>query len=155
MASPRPDLLSRVDRVLAPVTWLAAVFTVVVLAVGPELIGAKTTAAAKPAATPAPAGTPAAEETAAAETAAAEETPAAAAVSGEEVFTDSCGGCHTLAAAGTSGATGPNLDELQPDAATVVAVVTSGSGGMPAFEGDLSAEEIEAVADYVATSAGG
>jgi cbb3-type cytochrome c oxidase subunit III len=30
---------------------------------------------------------------------------------GQKLFTQSCGGCHTLAAAGTSGTTGPNLDE--------------------------------------------
>jgi cbb3-type cytochrome c oxidase subunit III len=31
--------------------------------------------------------------------------------SGQKLFTPSCGGCHTLAAAGTSGTIGPNLDE--------------------------------------------
>ncbi len=40
MASPRPDPLRAVDRVLAPLTWLAAAFAVVVLFAGPELIGA-------------------------------------------------------------------------------------------------------------------
>jgi cbb3-type cytochrome c oxidase subunit III len=29
---------------------------------------------------------------------------------GQKLFTQSCGGCHTLAAAGTSGTIGPNLD---------------------------------------------
>ena len=54
-----------------------------------------------------------------------------------------------------TGAIGPNLDELQPDAAAVAAVVTDGQGSMPAFAGHLSAAEIDAVADYVASSAGG
>ncbi len=73
---------------------------------------------------------------------------------GAAVFTSSCGSCHTLEAAGTSGSTGPNLDELMPDEATVEAQVRSGGGGMPAFEGQLSDAEIEAVAAYVADSAG-
>jgi mono/diheme cytochrome c family protein len=73
---------------------------------------------------------------------------------GEAVFTSACGSCHTLAAAGTSGSTGPNLDDLQPDAATVEEQVRNGGGGMPAFEGQLSDDEIEAVAGYVAESAG-
>ena len=30
---------------------------------------------------------------------------------GPEIFTDSCGGCHTLEAAGTAGTVGPDLDE--------------------------------------------
>ena len=65
-----------------------------------------------------------------------------------------CGGCHTLAAAGADGVVGPNLDELQPDAATVATVVSNGQGSMPAFD-DLSDAELQAVADYVASSAGG
>lgn len=77
------------------------------------------------------------------------------AASGEAVFTSNCGSCHTLAAAGTSGTTGPNLDELAPDAARVETQVRNGGGGMPAFEGQLSDAEITAVAEYVASSAGG
>lgn len=40
--------------------------------------------------------------------------------SGAQLFTSAgCGGCHTLAAAGTTGTTGPNLDEfLAPDDTT-------------------------------------
>src|SRR5690242_10797420 len=30
--------------------------------------------------------------------------------SGQQLFTQSCGSCHTLSAAGTSGTLGPNLD---------------------------------------------
>ena len=30
---------------------------------------------------------------------------------GQKLFTSNCGGCHTLAAAGTSGKVGPNLDD--------------------------------------------
>jgi len=73
---------------------------------------------------------------------------------GAAVFASNCGTCHTLAAAGSDGTTGPNLDDLMPDAETVEAQVRSGGGGMPAFEGQLSDDEIEAVATYVSESAG-
>jgi outer membrane protein assembly factor BamB len=75
-------------------------------------------------------------------------------VSGEQVFASSCGSCHTLGAAGTSGSIGPNLDDLMPDEATVEEKVRNGGGGMPSFEGRLSDEEIAAVATYVAENAG-
>ena len=65
-----------------------------------------------------------------------------------------CAGCHTLAAANASGNVGPNLDDLQPDFATVQQQVENGGGGMPAFSGDLSQEEIDAVARYVSDNAG-
>jgi cytochrome c6 len=132
MASPRPDPLRALDRVLAPLSWLAAAFAVIVLLVGPELIGAD-----KPAA------------------------PAAAAEQGAppdgaKVFASAgCDGCHTLKAAGASGTTGPDLDSLKPDAGTVSSVVKSGSGAMPSFGSRLSGVEIQAVADYVAAQAGG
>ena len=74
---------------------------------------------------------------------------------GAAVFASAgCGTCHTFAAAGSDGTTGPNLDELMPDKETVEAQVRSGGGGMPAFEGQLSDDEIDAVATYVSDSAG-
>jgi mono/diheme cytochrome c family protein len=74
---------------------------------------------------------------------------------GAEVFASAgCAGCHTLAAANASGNVGPNLDDLMPDAATVRSQVENGGGGMPAFGGDLSPAEIDAVATYVADNAG-
>jgi mono/diheme cytochrome c family protein len=75
---------------------------------------------------------------------------------GKTVFTTTCGSCHTLSAAGTSGEVGPNLDELEPDLATVEHQVVNGGGGMPAFgkEGLLNAKEIKAVATYVSSVAG-
>ena len=75
---------------------------------------------------------------------------------GAAVFASAgCGGCHTLAAANSSGSTGPNLDDLKPSVEQVEEQVRNGGGGMPAFEGDLSDAEIEAVAQYVSESAGG
>jgi len=66
------------------------------------------------------------------------------------VFSDTCGGCHTLSAAGTSGTTGPNLDDVSLDAAAIEGIVRDGRGGMPAFGDQLSDEEIAAVAEFVA-----
>lgn len=76
-------------------------------------------------------------------------------VSGKAVFTENCATCHALADAGTSGTTGPNLDDVQPDEAGTRRQVTNGGGGMPAFGGRLSDAEIDAVASYVASVASG
>ena len=74
---------------------------------------------------------------------------------GARIFASAgCEGCHTLAAAGSTGNVGPNLDDLKPSFDTVRAQVTNGGGGMPAFGGDLSPEEIDAVARYVSDNAG-
>jgi mono/diheme cytochrome c family protein len=126
-------VLARVDRVLAPLTWVVAAFAVVVLLVGPQLIGAQKSAGATGGGAPAGAAPP----------------------SGRQVFTSNCGGCHTLKAAGTSGTTGPNLDSVKPSAAAVTAIVRSGGGVMPSFSSRLSGAEIQAVAQYVSSSAGG
>lgn len=84
------------------------------------------------------------------------ETEAGDAAAGEGVFASAgCGGCHTLEAAGTSGTVGPNLDEAMPSLDRAVTTITNGRGGMPAFEGQLSEEEIRSVAAFVAESAGG
>ena len=66
-----------------------------------------------------------------------------------------CGSCHVLAAAGSDGSVGPNLDDLKPDLTTVVTQVTVGGGGMPAFKDQLSEQEIAAVAAYVVKSTSG
>jgi murein L,D-transpeptidase YcbB/YkuD len=66
-----------------------------------------------------------------------------------------CGGCHRLSAAGSSGAVGPNLDALRPSSAAVAAQVASGGGGMPSFGGSLSPGEIQQLADWVSSVAGG
>ena len=80
---------------------------------------------------------------------------AALVAQGREVFDDAgCGGCHALADADADGAVGPNLDRVQPEASLVRTRVAQGKGGMPAFQGRLSDEEIDAVAAYVAGSAG-
>ena len=63
-----------------------------------------------------------------------------------------CGGCHTLAAAKSTGTVGPNLDDLKPAFDKVVAQVTNGGTVMPAFKDKLSPEEIQDVAAYVVAS---
>ncbi len=78
----------------------------------------------------------------------------AALAAGKSEFETNCGSCHTLAEAGTMGEVGPNLDELMPEAALVEKQVTEGGGGMPAFQGVLTREEIGAVAAYVSKVAG-
>jgi cbb3-type cytochrome c oxidase subunit III len=73
---------------------------------------------------------------------------------GKTIFTTNCGSCHTLAAAGTHGTVGPNLDQLKPAFARVKRQVINGGAIMPAFKGKLTAAQIEAVAKYVAANAG-
>jgi mono/diheme cytochrome c family protein len=68
---------------------------------------------------------------------------------GREIFVANCGSCHTLEAAGTSGTVGPNLDDTSLDMEAVVAQVTNGGGGMPAFGGQLSDQEIQDVSAFV------
>ena len=73
---------------------------------------------------------------------------------GKGIFAASCAGCHTLADAGSSGTTGPNLDESKPSLELVTDRVTNGKGQMPSFAGSLDEAQIQAVAEYVASSAG-
>lgn len=65
-----------------------------------------------------------------------------------------CATCHTLADAGASGAIGPVLDEIKPDAARVEKAVRDGLGVMPANK-NLSDEQIRLLAQYVARATGG
>jgi mono/diheme cytochrome c family protein len=76
-------------------------------------------------------------------------------VKGKPIFLTNCGSCHTLAAAGTSGTIGPNLDALKPNYQAVTAQVTNGGGVMPAFKNSLSTQKIADVSAYVVTSTGG
>jgi cbb3-type cytochrome c oxidase subunit III len=73
---------------------------------------------------------------------------------GKSIFAATCGGCHTLADAGTSGTVGPNLDDSKPSKALVVDRVTNGKGQMPSLKSSLDQQQIEAVADYVSSVAG-
>jgi mono/diheme cytochrome c family protein len=84
----------------------------------------------------------------------------------QEVFTESCGGCHTLEAAGTAGTTGPNLDEvlqgqnaenLRTSITDPEASITPGfpAGVMPAFdETRLPEPNLNALIQYLMACAG-
>ena len=87
------------------------------------------------------------------------------AVAGKTVFTGTCGTCHTLAAAGTHGMVGPNLDQVKPSDACVVQQVTDGGAVkppcppiagaiMPSFNHTLSQSQIHSVALFVSSEAG-
>jgi cytochrome c6 len=81
-------------------------------------------------------------------------TTTSAADAGKALFVSSCGTCHTLKDAGTSGAVGPNLDTKKPDMARVVKQVTNGGKIMPSFKGSLTPAQIQQVAAYVSSVAG-
>jgi cytochrome c6 len=138
-------MLSAVDRVLAPLSWLLAACVVVMLIIGPEVVAKDETQPRTEAAGAAPYSSGGADGG----------TTAGDAADGQAVFSDNCGSCHTLSDAGTSGIAGPTLDDAGLDAETVAGIVRSGRGGMPAFSDTLSSADIDAVAAYVAEASGG
>jgi cytochrome c551 len=71
-------------------------------------------------------------------------------MAGSEVFSENCSTCH--GATGHGGNGGPDLTTmpLAQSEEGAIEQVTNGGGGMPAFGGTLSEEEIENVAAYVA-----
>jgi cbb3-type cytochrome c oxidase subunit III len=71
------------------------------------------------------------------------------------LFAANCGSCHTLADAGTTGTTGPNLDDAKPTLEKALAQIKAGGGAMPAFEGQLTEEQIQALAEYLVGATGG
>jgi mono/diheme cytochrome c family protein len=74
-------------------------------------------------------------------------------VSGKQLFaTAGCAGCHRLAAAGSTGTRGPNLDRAKPSLALVVRRVATGFRGMPSFNGQLTQQQIRDVAAFVVQS---
>ena len=81
--------------------------------------------------------------------------PLVKATDGKAVFIEAgCSTCHTLAAAGAKGTVGPNLDDLKPPKPSVVSAVTNGKGVMLSFRGMLTADQIQAVSEFVGQSAG-
>ena len=139
-------MLRGIDSVLEVLAWSLVVFFAIMLFVGPQVI-----AEDKPDAEDAAAAAKARDSGggAAGGGEADEGTPA---VDGKAVFADTCGSCHTLSAAGTSGTTGPNLDDVSLDAGAIEGIVRDGRGGMPAFGDQLSDDEVAAVADFVASN---
>jgi hypothetical protein len=74
---------------------------------------------------------------------------------GSQVYAEAgCGSCHIYEPAGSTGTVGPSLDDSDATFEQAVDQITNGGGGMPAFKGDLTEQEIEAVARFV-TEGGG
>jgi len=74
---------------------------------------------------------------------------------GKQLFAQTCGSCHTLSDAETTGTVGPDLDVLAPDAATVESAIQVGGSETGAMPADLyNGKEAEQVAAYVAAVAG-
>jgi cytochrome c6 len=77
--------------------------------------------------------------------------PAESAPTGAQLWTAAgCGACHTLAAAGSNGSSGPDLDQLRPSSSLVSTQVRSGGPGMPSYAHSLSGAELASLAAYVA-----
>jgi mono/diheme cytochrome c family protein len=132
-------MLRGVDTTLKLVSWFFVAFFVTLLFVGPQVIAedrpdaedAKAVAAAR-------------------DGGAGGGGQAAPQLDGKALFSDNCGSCHTLSKAGTSGSVGPNLDDVGLDAAAIEGIVHDGRGAMPTFGDKLSADEISAIAQFVA-----
>lgn len=60
-----------------------------------------------------------------------------------------CAICHTLKDADSSGAVGPDLDELKPGLDQIKKALLEGVGVMPPFAETLTDEQRDAVAQYV------
>ena len=133
-------MLRGVDKALELLGWVVALGLVIMLFAGPQVVAEDE---------PETQGGEAAGTAPYSSEASGGADAGAAQVDGQAAFTDSCGSCHTLATAGTSGTVGPNLDDTALDAAAIEAIVRDGSGTMPAFGGRLSDDEITAVADFV------
>lgn len=74
---------------------------------------------------------------------------------GQSEFSQTCGSCHTLKAAGASGTVGPNLDQVKPTYAKVMEALAKGGLGSGTMPKNLyTGAEAEAVAKYVSEVAG-
>lgn len=102
--------------------------------------------------------------------------PGRGAAAGKQVFTSNgCGACHTLADAGTSGTTGPKLDDIAAAAAKfgkqrgltaaeyvkqsiedpTAFVVPGYPPVMPSFKGRVQGAELDALVEYLLSVSGG
>jgi quinohemoprotein ethanol dehydrogenase len=77
------------------------------------------------------------------------------ATAGKQVFADNCSTCH--GAEGKGGNGGPDLSAIADakDLTKVVTQVTKGGGGMPAFNGQLNAQQIADVSTFVVQTING
>jgi mono/diheme cytochrome c family protein len=117
--------------------------------------GTSTGASTTPAPPPAPTTTQATTTQATTTTTGSGGGSSAVVAQGKQVFeTAGCTSCHTLKDANATGTVGPNLDDAKPSRDKVVERVTNGKGVMPSFKGQLTPQQIAAVAAYVSTVAG-
>ena len=82
-----------------------------------------------------------------------QEEPVAAPATPRALFAETCGGCHTLADAGTAGQFGPDLDAVRPSAATSAACCARVAGRRDAAR-SAAGRRRPPVAAYVARVAG-
>ncbi len=75
---------------------------------------------------------------------------------GKELFRENCAACHSLGAIQAKGVTGPNLDRLgtMDEQRVLNAIKNGGTGKLQMPAGILDGENAEAVAAYVARTAG-
>jgi mono/diheme cytochrome c family protein len=83
---------------------------------------------------------------------------------GRGLFVDHCGSCHTLAAAGTVGQIGPNLEDIAVNEADVLHAIRTGGGrhshGAGGRTGNMprnlvTGQDAKDVATFVAANASG
>lgn len=129
-------MLRRVDSTIAVASWIAAALAVLMLFVGPQLIAEDKAEQSESATGAAPYSSGG----------------GGGAADGKAVFSGNCSSCHTLSAAGASGQIGPNLDDTSLSAAEIEAIVRDGKRAMPSFGGQLSDDEIKAVAAFIASN---
>jgi len=75
------------------------------------------------------------------------ETPTSGPADGATLYADNCSGCH---GADGSGGQGPDIRD-KTKVSDIADQVEHGGGGMPSFDGQLTPEEIQTVAEHVAT----
>jgi len=63
-----------------------------------------------------------------------------------------CGACHSLAAAGSTGTVGPNLNTARPALALAEFRIKNGGLDMPPFDGQLSLQQIADLATWIYNS---
>ena len=74
---------------------------------------------------------------------------------GKEIFLNqgNCSSCHALSDANSNANIGPNLNKIMPTKERIIITVTRGIGVMPAYQGIITSDEIDAVAHYVSVVA--
>lgn len=77
--------------------------------------------------------------------------PRALRAEGRAVFVEArCGDCHALAAAGTRGGDGPDLDTSERlDRAQIAAALVAGANGMPSYARLLTARQRAALVEFL------